>query len=331
MGKIRVTSHSGRVGSARHNDRDFDLKKADHIDPERTSDNLMYCIYDDMTFAEAELYYYKQTFGYSLWMQNERYKKNGHHERVRDMEQVIATKNKAPDELILQIGDKDADIDPDTFASAITDYVKWHEKWNKEHGNHITVLNGAIHLDETSPHYHERKTYVYQDADGCNHLGQEEALKQAGLELPEPDKPRSRTNNRKMVYTQICRNAWVEICRNYGFDVEMQPIIGAKHKKKSDFIKDKEREKNLDAREAAVRIREQELAKKSLMLKQQQKVNENTAQTLTEALQEAQTLIADIQTQKAKESLTARFKGLQRRLPDVQITGQEENNQFSLS
>lgn len=329
-GKIRVTSHSGRTGSARHNDRDFDIQKADHIDPERTDDNLTYCIYPGMSFQDAELHYYKMTFGGELRLQNERYKAQGHHERVRTMEQVISTKNKAPDELILQIGDKDADIDPDTFISAVNDYVAWHDTWNKAHGNHITVLNGAIHLDETSPHYHERKTYVYQDEYGHNYLGQEKALEQAGLELPDPSKPRSRTNNRKMVYTQMCRDAWIEICKNYGFDVEKTPIPGAKHKKKSDYVKDKEREKNLDAREAAVRIKEQELAKKSLMLKQQQKTNENTAQTLTEALQEAQTLIADIQTQKAKESLTERHRSLQRRLPDVQVTGQAKDNQLFL-
>lgn len=328
--KIRVTSHSGRTGSARHNDRDFNLEKADHIDPERTNENLTYCIYPGMSFQDAELHYYKMTFGGELRLQNERYKAQGHHERVRTMEQVIVTKNKAPDELILQIGDKDTDTDPETFVKAVNDYVEWHEKWNAEHGNHVTILDGAIHLDETSPHYHERKTYVYQDENGYNHLGQEKALEQAGLELPDPSKPRSRTNNRKMVYTQICRNAWVEICRNYGYDVEMQPIPGVKHKKKSDFVRDKEREKNLDAREAAVRIKEQELAKKSLVLKQQQKTNENTAKMLSEALQEAQTLIADIQSQKDKEALVERHKGLQRRLPDAQITRQAKDNQLFL-
>lgn len=328
--KIRVTSHSGRTGSARHNDRNFDIQKADHIDPERTDDNLTYCIYPEMDFQSAELHYYKMTFGGELRWQNERYKAQGHHERVRTMEQVISTKNKAPDELILQIGDKDSDIDPETFVKAVNDYIAWHDDWNKAHGNHVTLLNGAIHLDETSPHYHERKTYVYQDENGYNHLGQEKALEQAGLEPPDPSKPRSRTNNRKMAYTRMCRDAWVEICQNYGFDVEKTPIPGAKHKKKSDFVKDKEREKNLDAREAAVKVKEQELAKKSLMLKQQQKANANTAQTLAEALQEAKSLIDDIQSLKDREALTERFKGMQRRLPNVQITGQGKDNQFSL-
>lgn len=328
--KIRVTSHSGRVGSARHNDRNFDVQKADHIDPERTADNLTYCIYPDMDFQAAELHYYKMTFGGELRWQNERYKAQGHHERVRTMEQVIATKNKAPDELILQIGDKDADIDPETFARAVNDYTEWHEAWNKAHGNHVTVLNGAIHLDETSPHYHERKTYVYQDEYGHNHLGQEKALEQAGLELPDPSKPRSRTNNRKMAYTKMCRDAWIEICQGYGFEVEKTPIPGAKHKKKSDFVAEKEREKNLEAREAAVKAKEQELAKKSLVLKQQTKQVENIVQTLSEALQEAQTLIADIQSQKEKEALTGRLEGLQRRLPDAQIVKRGNTNQFSL-
>lgn len=37
---LRVTGHNGRFGSAKHNGRDFDLSKADHIDPKRTPQNF---------------------------------------------------------------------------------------------------------------------------------------------------------------------------------------------------------------------------------------------------------------------------------------------------
>lgn len=327
---IRVSNHSGRYGIARHNDRDFDVSKADHIDATRTKDNLLYCIYPDMTFEEAELHYYKATFGGQLYLQNERYRAQGHHERVRHMEQVIKTKNKAPDELILQIGDKDTDIDSDTFIKAVNDYFDWHDSWNEAHGNHITVLNRAVHLDEAAPHCHERKTYVYQDEHGYDRLGQEEALKQAGLELPDPSKPRSRTNNRKMVYTKMCREKWIEICESYGYEVEKTPVPGARHKTKKEFIREKEKEKNLADREAAVKAKEQELAKKSLVLKMQEKQATNTLQTLSNALGEAQQLLEDIKDQKAKDGLQERLNGLQRRLPkNAGEKSNSRNNDFS--
>ena len=305
MAKVRVTAHSGRVGSARHNDRDFDTALAPHIDPTRTADNLTYCIYDGMTFAEAELRFYRETFGQELAERNARYKADGHPERARTMEQVIATKNKAPDETILQIGNKDDDIDFDTFRLAIEDFRRWKVA---KYGKNVVTLDGALHADETSYHYHDRDVFVWVDADGQKHLGQEKALEQAGLSLPDPSKPRSRYNNRKMTYTKECREKWIEICESYGYDVEKVPIPGAKHKSKDDFIKDKEREKGLEQREAALKVREQEVARKSLQVKMASK-------QLTEALQQAQELLDDIQDQKAKEALQGRLEAVQRPLP----------------
>ena len=42
---VRVTNHSGRVGkkgvySVKHNDRNFNLEHAKHIDPNKTSENF---------------------------------------------------------------------------------------------------------------------------------------------------------------------------------------------------------------------------------------------------------------------------------------------------
>ena len=58
---MRTTQHSSREwGLARHNDRDFDITHADHIDPGKQKENSYLNVYRDknMTFQEAELKYF---------------------------------------------------------------------------------------------------------------------------------------------------------------------------------------------------------------------------------------------------------------------------------
>ena len=45
---MRATNHSSREwGLARHNDRDFDIEKADHIDPGKQDENYYWNYYGD--------------------------------------------------------------------------------------------------------------------------------------------------------------------------------------------------------------------------------------------------------------------------------------------
>ena len=62
---MRTTQHSSREwGLARHNDRDFDITHADHIDPGKQKENSYLNVYRDknMTFQEAELKFYTEAF-----------------------------------------------------------------------------------------------------------------------------------------------------------------------------------------------------------------------------------------------------------------------------
>lgn len=61
--KLRVTAHNARTGkdgvfTALHNDRNFDISHAEHIDPERVGQNFYWCYYDGMTFDDAERKFY---------------------------------------------------------------------------------------------------------------------------------------------------------------------------------------------------------------------------------------------------------------------------------
>lgn len=245
--KMRVSMHNGR-GSSKHNDRSF-LKswthdelqeKAGHIDHTKTKDNFYWATKNsdltiqNATFEEIELDYYQKTFGEALEQTNSNYLKQGHPERVKTMLDWYKSKQKAPFETILQVGDMNSNIDPETFKKMCFDYVN---NLAKVYGQNIKVLDVAIHFDETSPHAHIRQVYTYKEGD-LTKIGQAKALEQLGIELPDPTKKVGRNNNRKMTLDRSLRQEWQEIAKSYGFDIETEPRVGVRHKDKEDFIDD---------------------------------------------------------------------------------------------
>lgn len=219
---MRGSRHNGRWGSERHNGRDFDEQKAPHIDPKRTSQNVYY-VWDGGSIKGAELHYYEQTFGPALKAQNERHRKAGNLGRVRDMETWMQARQHRPEETIMQIGKMDDNVDPAKFQAALEDYVAWEQDWSAKHGRPTQIMDVALHLDEASPHAHIRRVWQYQDEAGTWHVGQNKALKAAGVELPDPSKPEGPKNNRKMTYDAMCRERWLDICEQHGFEMERTP------------------------------------------------------------------------------------------------------------
>lgn len=252
--KTRVSRHSGRVGRAKHNDRNFNTEKADHIDQDRISDNVYWTCYDkqnaeegitDVDFQRDELRYYMEHYQKALDAQNERHARSRHKNRIKSMWDVYNAEQTRPDETIFQIGNKDdmgGGVDKETLISIYNDYWEKVEKWNQEHGNHLHRLSVSVHADETTPHIHERVVWDVMTEDGLK-LAQDKALEAAGIELPDPSKPKSRYNNRKMVVDAIFREFWVETCKEYGINVEERAVPGAKHKEKEQFIEEQIREK----------------------------------------------------------------------------------------
>lgn len=246
--KIRVSLHNGR-GVSKHNDRSF-LKnwthdelqeKASHIDHEKTKNNIYYTtkdsdlkLKDGATFEEIELNYYEKFFGQALEQTNNNYIKQGHPERVKTMADWYKSKQKAPFETILQVGDMNSDVDPEIFKKMCVDYVN---HINKNYRQNIKVLDMAIHYDEASPHAHLRQVYTYKEGN-LTKIGQAKALEQLGIELPDPTKKVGRTNNRKMTLDKNLRQKWQEIAKSYGFDIETEPRVGVRHKEKEQFIDD---------------------------------------------------------------------------------------------
>lgn len=244
--RLRVSQHSGRQGSAKHNDRTFVTGRgqdwieehASHIDQERSENNL-YTTWDgNPNFEESERHYYEQTYQDGLDATNAHYRNEGHADRCKSIDDLYTGKLTRPEEMILQIGDRSSGIDGQSFKAAVEDYLGRLAVWNDEHGGHMIFLTAAIHLDEGSPHAHIRRVWEYQDAAGHTRLGQNKALQAAGIEPPQPGKPLGRYNNRKMSFDAMARGIWQETCREHGFDIETEARPGMRHKEKRDFIYD---------------------------------------------------------------------------------------------
>ena len=68
---MKVSHNNSRTqGSASHNDRTFDVWKADHIDLSRLGDNRYWCVYEGMGFEAAERKYYEEHYGQMIHDQN---------------------------------------------------------------------------------------------------------------------------------------------------------------------------------------------------------------------------------------------------------------------
>lgn len=242
---LRASQHSGREGSGRHNDRsflagrsaDWIREHADHIDPSRTSDNQVYTWDGQTDIERSERAWYDRTYAKAQEKTNSRYIREGHPDRCKTTADLYDGKLTRPEEMILQVGNRDVRADDQAFINALNDYLNRLDEWNQAHGDHMTILSMALHVDETTPHVHIRRVWDYQDRDGLTRLGQNKALEQAGVELPDPSKPVGRYNNRKMTFDRSARAMWQEACRAHGLEIETEPVPDRRHQDKADYIR----------------------------------------------------------------------------------------------
>ena len=224
---MRATIHNGRTGkdgayNTKHNDRQFDLSHAEHIDPERVKLNRYWNWTGNpkMSFEDAEAAFYEKHIKQHLDAQNARYKAQRHAERAKTMDEYRRSSQTCPEEVILQIGKLGDTIPADMMARIIQEQINWEQKTFPG----VRVLNVALHMDEQgAPHIHERRAWVYTDKDGNTAISQNKSLEQMGVELPNPDKPRSRFNNRKQTFSKRCREHLLQICREHGLEIEEIP------------------------------------------------------------------------------------------------------------
>lgn len=224
---MRATIHNGRTSNLRaftpkHNDRNFNIKNAEHIDPERVKNNRYWnwTGNPETTFEAAEQAFYEKYIQKHLDAQNARYKAQRHAERAKTMDEYRKSPQTCPEEVILMIGKAGDTIPADMMARIIQEQINWEQKTFPG----VKVLDVALHMDEQgAPHIHERRAWIYTDKDGNLAISQNKSLEQMGVELPNPDRPRGRFNNRKQVFSRICREHLLQICKEHGLEIEEIP------------------------------------------------------------------------------------------------------------
>ena len=185
--------------------------------------------------------FYEIHYSHFVENQNARNAKIRHTERNRTIEDLLVGKKTCPEETIYQFGTLDEHASVEDLVLVVTEFMsEFHERF----GTHVHLLDWALHLDESTPHIHERHVFDCENKYGEVAPQQEKALEALGFELPDPDKPLSRRNNRKITFDAACRKMLFEIAKRHGLDLEEKAEYGnRKYLEKQDFILAKQKER----------------------------------------------------------------------------------------
>lgn len=307
--KMRITSHSGRfnrqtgeVFPAGHNDRNFDLENAEHINAELTRFNRYYSDEPQMSFKELERKYYAEHFQEALEAKNERYKASGHAEDVKGIDDLLKSRRTCPEEVIYQVGTQKQTVKPELLDEICRKQLKWEQ----EQFPQVKILDAALHVDEATPHMHVRKVWEAQGKDG-KIVSQTKALEQMGIERPDISKPKSRYNNAKMTYTHACREHFQQLCKEYDLEIETEPQEASKSGLALKEYQRRQEEKKLEATKKQLNSVNEEIGFQDMYLLN---VNELAAQREKEL-------------EKVKEELNAREQEIRQTNAEYQTLKQE--------
>lgn len=312
---MKGTRHNGRSGkngvyNPLHNDRRFNPEHSEHIDNERVRQNIYWDCYQGYTtmedqekennfsFEQIELAFYEEHYGDYVMKQNERHVKARHPDRCKEVEDVWKNKKTCPEESIYQLGTIDEHASVETLILVFDEFKKEFDATNR--------------YGEIEPK-------------------QETALEELGFELPNPEKKRSKTNNRKVVFDSACRTMFLDICKRHGLELDEEPSYGGrKYLEKQDYIRMKQKEEiaenkelikaqedGIELRDDVIRKQAIEIEKKhdqivkqgSILQFQDKKIEDATNQLekLTLEIDDIESLlqdVSDVAYEKAVEEVT---------------------------
>ena len=256
---LKLTRHNGRSGkhgtyNPRHNDRRFDVENSEHIDAERARQNVYWDCYrgftthdfrenpeqPDFSFEEIERMYYYEHYADHVNAQNARNEKTRHIERNRTVDDLLKNNKTCPEESIYQIGTMEESVPPEALALIVSEF---YEEFENRFGSHIHILDWALHLDEGTPHIHERHVFDCENRYGELCPQQEKALEELGIPLPKPEQTKGKHNNRKQTFDAVCRTILFDIAKRHGLHLEQEPSYGGReYLEKQDYILMKQKE-----------------------------------------------------------------------------------------
>ena len=259
MAKVRATMHNGRGRNSkgfkvRHNDRDFDTTRAEHISQTPERKNRYFIVEADGTvnnrptisFETHEKQMYALLFSESLRKQTERHINGGHSERVRTMDEYRTAIRTCPEETILQLGTRDEHADPQAFIKAVN---LWCQQMQATYGTNWRLLDGSLHFDESTPHCHIRAVWIAEGKDGLQ-VSENQALRALGIQRPNLEQPEGRHNCPKQTFTQQSRELWIAAAREFGIEIEEIPEMpGKATRTKEEYIAQKVRKEIVELTE----------------------------------------------------------------------------------
>lgn len=265
MAKVRATMHNGRGRNSkgfkvRHNDRDFDITHAEHINKTPERKNRYFIVEADGTvnshpaisFETHEKRMYATLFSDSLSKQTERHIKGGHSERVRTMDQYRTASRTCPEETLLQLGTRETHADSQAFIKAVN---LWCQQMQATYGTNWRLLDGALHFDESTPHCHIRAVWTAEGKDGLQ-VSENQALRALGIQRPNLEQPEGRHNCPKQTFTQQAREIWIAAAREYGIEIEDIPQMpGKATRTKEEYIAQKIRKEIVELTEQRDQVR----------------------------------------------------------------------------
>ena len=257
---MKLTRHNGRSGkngtyNPKHNDRRFDIENSEHIDQERAKQNVYWDCYQGFhfpkdqeqedkvvySFEQIERAFYSERYDDFCEGQHERNRKTGHSNRDRSTEDLWKDKKTCPEESLLQIGTMEQSVEPAVLAKIAMEFF---EEFEKRFGEHIHILDWSLHLDESTPHIHERHVFDCENRYGEIAPQQEKALEALGFDLPDPTQKPSKLNNRKKTFDSACRAMLFDICKRHGLHLDEEPeYSGRAYLEKQDYIIMRQKEK----------------------------------------------------------------------------------------
>lgn len=262
---VRVTAHNSRVGNPDHNDRNFDLDAADHIDQSRCGENLYWTCFcfepfthaerekllmrdDDYIhrFSAAERMFYQENFTDFIEHRNEKRRKQRN--KITTMDDYINARNTRPEETLFYVGDMNNHAKKEHVQAILQEFFQWHQRRFPK----AVFLNWALHCDERgAPHIHLRKVWTAHDEDGRLFVGQNASLMQMGVE-PSGTGKKARYNNRKVTYTREALEKLQEIAKSHGYTIETTPREKSKSGRSLDeYIAEEKRKEAAEAEAAA--------------------------------------------------------------------------------
>lgn len=194
-----------------------------------------------MDFSQVEDFFYNRNFEDGLHYQNMKYKKKGNYDRIRDMNEYRESVKTCPESTLYYLGDRYHNAGADMLRLAVVEFLAWREQEYPQ----VKTLDWALHIEDGAPHIHERHAWIAHDEAGNLIVSQEKALEEMGV--PRSDEAKyqadmaaarkitdkkqrerrvsqiNRYNNRKMTYSERCREKMIEIARSHGIEIEDKP------------------------------------------------------------------------------------------------------------